>query len=702
MVAKKLGLKSWHELITDDELTRLGLEPSAPLESPDGIVSVVKKLRSLHQLPAPVSDFTGRKGEIEQLVGRLRDGCGVTAICGMGGVGKTTLAKKVAEAVKDRYPDAQLFLDLRGMSDQPMTAVEAMARVVGAFHPDAGKLPDTEDELKPVYLSVLDGRRTLLVLDNAKDEKQVEPLLVAHAHAGFLVTSRIVLALDEVDEDGLVLLDALPAPDAEALLRGIVKDKGTDDELRAVAELCGRLPLALRVAGVFLHLHPTWSVQRYIEALTDENTRLERLGRKPGQRDVEPVLALSARQLVAEDTELAKYWQMLSIFPGTFVDLAAKSVCGFEAADEDLWYFTGPLAKLLNRSLIQTGENARRYELHDLLRPIARHVFRYAPDAEADNATRDRLTEAMTRFAEWMYAWMSALDVGSEVGWDTSDRWPGIWAMFKLLRKKNNTQDLIRIGFLRSEHLYGIYRLELHNIRTAYDWVFEHRQDNEMLADLCRKYAALEGSGAFDMLYTPDVRTKWWQRALDVARENKDQRTEVHALCKLGAVHASHGSPREAIALSEQGLALARSLDDPASESLAVGNLALANRRLGYLRTAVAYHERQLHLARERRDRKAEAQALGGLALACAETEEKSRAIDLCQDYLKLIREGGNAYDESHALFQIALVLALCDLTERAISLAESALSTMEQFGDPTADVVRRRLARWRKGGSSS
>jgi hypothetical protein len=127
------------------------------------------------------------------------------------------LAVKVAHAVKDHFPDAQLVLDLQGTADRPVTPADAMARVIRDFHPDAAKLPDDPDELVLNYRSVLAGKRALVVLDNAKDEEQVRLLVTAPQPAGFIVTSRNALGLDGVES---IRLDVLPMDEAVTLLRG--------------------------------------------------------------------------------------------------------------------------------------------------------------------------------------------------------------------------------------------------------------------------------------------------------------------------------------------------------------------------------------------------------------------------------------------------------------------------------------------------
>jgi hypothetical protein len=133
-------------------------------------------LSALHQLPAPPRDFTGRREEIEELLREMENGVTISGLRRLGGVGKTALAFKLADIVKDRYADAQFYLDLKGVSERPLTPADAMAHVCRAYHPEA-KLPDQESELSAIYNSVLHGKRALLLMDNAKDRGQVEPLI---------------------------------------------------------------------------------------------------------------------------------------------------------------------------------------------------------------------------------------------------------------------------------------------------------------------------------------------------------------------------------------------------------------------------------------------------------------------------------------------------------------------------------------------
>jgi hypothetical protein len=325
----------------------------------------------LFQLPGLLSDFVGRAKEVSELMSRLRgDGgrVGLSALKGMGGVGKTTLAVHVAHQVKDRFPDAQLFLDLQGVAERPVTAVEAMARFIRDFHREVPKLPETESELLPIYRSTLRGKRALIVLDNAADESQVKNL-IAGDMTGFIITSRRALALDGVIS---VELDVLSPEKSLELLRGIVgAKKGTDDELRRVAELCGHLPLALRVAGDFLRLKVGWTVAQYIAALNEERHRWLKVGTDP-QKDVEAVLKLSSAQLVRDDVDLATRWHFLADWPADFGADAAAAAWDMESDEHTV---REDLSTLVDRSLVLFDQKSSRYRLHDLMKPIAAGLF---------------------------------------------------------------------------------------------------------------------------------------------------------------------------------------------------------------------------------------------------------------------------------------------------------------------------------------
>ena len=174
-IARELHLDHWHVLLSDAERVRIGLasddsvpEKSAPLAAKQVAAQPTAPLSPfLFQLPSVLPDFTGRKAQVQELAARLRGQggkIGLSALRGMGGIGKTSLAVRVAHEVEAEFPDARLFLEMRGTADgekeSPVSAVEAMTRpIIHAFRPAEGALSDDEAELASVYRSVLVGKR---------------------------------------------------------------------------------------------------------------------------------------------------------------------------------------------------------------------------------------------------------------------------------------------------------------------------------------------------------------------------------------------------------------------------------------------------------------------------------------------------------------------------------------------------------------
>lgn len=335
------------------------------------------KALSLHQLPSPPADFTGREAELAELGAALETGSAtIFGLRGMGGVGKTVLALKLAEELAPCYPDAQFYLDLKGTNPQPLTSADAMAHVICAYHPTA-RLPESEAELSGLYRTVLHDQRAILLMDNAADRAQMEPL-TPPAGCMLLVTSRRHFTLPGLQA---VNLDALPLADARALLLKIAPRIGEGCE-NEIAELCGGLPLALRLAGSALAEREDLSPDQYLERLRDEQARLGL---------VEASFSLSY-DLLSE--ELRHLWSLLSVFPGTFDRIAAATVWGveFDPAQDRL-------SELVRDSLVEWDQESKRHCLHDLARLFAASCLE-----EADR------TDGQRRYAEYYAIVLDAAD----------------------------------------------------------------------------------------------------------------------------------------------------------------------------------------------------------------------------------------------------------------------------------------------------
>lgn len=348
----------------------------------------------LHQLPAIRTDFVGRTDEIRWLVEALQPGCAAT-VCGLGGAGKTELAFVVGDRIRERYPDAQVVVNMGGTSEQPITSAEAMTRVIQAFDPNM-PLPDDPTRVERSYRKLLSDKRVLIILDDAFSAEQILSLLPSEPWALIVTSRRRIVLPNQLCVD----LDALSPSEACTLLSAHTqRPNELPTQLEYIGELCGRLPLALEVAGSFLAVHIDWTLEEYITRLSDEHTRLAQL--KQDNRNVEATLELSYVNLLHENSSWASKWLALSVFQASFDLEAAAAV--WKVPSEDPLAVREVLSALLERSLIQFDQNTKTYRLHILIRLFA---YNHLDEAERISAhisageyyktrTTDRLSAAL-------------------------------------------------------------------------------------------------------------------------------------------------------------------------------------------------------------------------------------------------------------------------------------------------------------------
>ncbi|TCC35576.1 ATP-binding protein [Kribbella speibonae] len=341
------------------------------------------------QLPDDLQDFSGRDQQVDNveklfLSGESRQGVVViSALAGMGGIGKTALGVHVAHRVADQFPDGQLYLNLRGFGPgEPMTAAEALGRLLGSLGVQVGDSPSSVDEIAARYRSVLAGRRMLVFLDNAATASQVLPLLPGTSTCAVLITGR--RALTNLPGAAHLALDALPESEALSLLAQVVGDERTASDpvnARAVVRLCGGLPLALRIAGARLAAQPSWSVEYFAQRLETNRRRLDELAL--GDLDVRTSIELSLTAATEQDAAAKEVFGLLGVHEGSGFDLkvAARLADRPEAELEPL------LEHLVDLHLLESPA-PRRYQFHDLVRAYAGEL----PTTEADRlAARDRV-----------------------------------------------------------------------------------------------------------------------------------------------------------------------------------------------------------------------------------------------------------------------------------------------------------------------
>jgi DNA-binding SARP family transcriptional activator len=364
-------LRQLHRQILNADPALVGSGPAAHASAPAAPVP--------QELPGDVAAFTGRAAELAELdriLLRPNDKAGdakataavISAVSGTAGVGKTALAVHWAHHAAERFPDGQLYVNLRGYDPgQPMPATDALAAFLRSLGVPGQDIPPQETERSARYRSLLAGRQMLIVLDNASTVEQVRPLLPGHPDCAVVVTSRDSLA-GLVARDGAVRLDldTLTLTDAVALLHELIGGRVDAEPVAAVtlAGQCARLPLALRVAAELAAVRPGEPLANLVTELRDQRRRLDLLdaGGDPAT-SVRAVFSWSYQQLGAE---AARMFRLLGLHPGPDISVPAAASLAAQA-EPDARRLLGELA----HAHLIAEHVPGRYAFHDLLRPYA-------------------------------------------------------------------------------------------------------------------------------------------------------------------------------------------------------------------------------------------------------------------------------------------------------------------------------------------
>ncbi|MEU7864461.1 BTAD domain-containing putative transcriptional regulator [Nonomuraea sp. NPDC049141] len=344
------------------------------------------------QMPSAVPDFTGRVDEVASVRGVLLSGSSspICVISGLGGSGKSALAVQVAHLLQRHYPDGQLYVELRGTSETPVSPMEVLGRVLRQL----GVVPaDTLEARIADYRSVLAGQRVLIVLDDARAEHQVRPLLPGSPGSGVLITSRNRLA--GLAGMALIELDVLTPGESLVLLGRVAGPERIKAEPEAAVRIvhqCGRLPLAIRIAGARLAARRAWPVTLLANRLHDERRRLDELA--IGDQEIRASVGLGFRMLDEQDKRALRLlgWMGLPNFPAW---VAAALLDVVPEAGEQV------LERLVDAHLMEVEGVDRvgqvRYRLHDLVRLFARE------QAESQEASPARDAAVIRVLSRWLW-----------------------------------------------------------------------------------------------------------------------------------------------------------------------------------------------------------------------------------------------------------------------------------------------------------
>ncbi|MEU9736029.1 BTAD domain-containing putative transcriptional regulator [Streptomyces sp. NPDC048002] len=719
LLAAELGidpgapLKDLHERILAADAS-LDLEPPARPEPPaEAIPPVPVTAARPAQLPADLPVFVGRHAELDRIRALLPEHGGppgtvvISAIGGMGGIGKTTLAVRWAHEIADRFPDGQLYINLRGFD--PTGSIVPPESAIGVFLGALGvppmSIPAGLDALTALYRSMLAQRRVLIVLDNARDAGQVRPLLPGSPGCLVIVTSRNQLTGLVVGEGAHPLtLDQLTSEEARELLArrlGGARVAAEPDAADEILRQCARLPLALAIVAAHAAAHAGFPLSAIAEELADSHGSLDAFaGGDDITTDLRAVFSWSYKALSAP---AARLFRLLGLHPGPDISApAAAGLTGLPVRE------TAALLVELTRAHLLTEHFPGRYTLHDLLRVYAVERVR----AEEDPQERDRAVE---RLLAWF---LHTADAAYPHLTPTRKRIP-----------LGPPPDLCRpLEFATYDEALNWCETELPNLVCAV-----REAAGSGFPDLAWRLPAV----LWGFFYLRSHLHEWLSSArtgLSAARAAGDRRGEAQALADTGAALRSNGRLDEAIELYHQAMAAHREIGDVHGRAAAVSNLGDAYLQAGRLDKAVEYTRRGLALDRaldsawgvgialtnlgdtyQRLGRYDEALDCLGEALTVLRASDNHwvtgvaldilgtvdhrlhrlhEAVDHYDQALEAHRKVGNRWGEGHTLSNLGDVQLAAGEPEAARTSWRRALAILAEFDHPDAEKVRERLGR--------
>lgn len=626
----------------------------------------------VHALPHDVEDFTGRDKELVDLLDAARDPDGTTmvivAIDGMAGVGKTALAVHTAHRLAERYPDAQLFIDLHAHTadrqpTDPAVALGTLLRSVGV----AGeRIPAGLEERAGLWRAELAGRKALLILDNVASAAQVRSLLPGSAGCLALITSR--RRLTDLDSARTLSLDVLPHWQAVAFFTKVLGDEPPEREaIGEVVGLCGHLPLAIRIAAARLRSRPVWTVGLLVERLRAGQRRLSEL--VTGDRSVASALHLSYRHLTASQQRL---FRLLGLHPGADFDVYPAAVLtGMGLAETERL-----LEELVDLHLLHQSE-AGRYRMHDLVRAFASGL-----SADIDSASCRR--ESLTRLQDsYLHTAAQAMDIvapGDEhasapvevlapilssypqaMGWLERER-ANLVATATSTAGAHSSElstTLLRYLDLRGYHDDALV-LHSHAYATARG-CGDVESECQALGNLGTAYERLGSYGEAEAHH---------RKALDLARSADALPLEGRTHNNLGNVYLAVADHQNALVHYRQALDIAVRTGNRIGQCRSANNLGIVHERLGHYDEAAAHHKDSLTLAEEINDQAGRGYALHSLGFVYRRLDRHDTALDHFQQALTLARDSGNRSLEGYTTLGLGLVLAdLSRFTESAANL---------------------------------
>jgi len=667
------------------------------------------------QLPLGVAAFTGRARELARLDGLLAapDGNGaspprpaavvISAISGTAGIGKTALAVHWAHRVAARFPDGQLYVNLRGFdpSGSVLDPAEVVHGFLDALGAPAERIPEGLDAQAALYRSLLAGKRVLVVLDNARDADQVRPLLPGTPGCLVVVTSRNQLTGLVANEGAHSLtLGLLSTVEARALVArrlGADRAAAEPDAVDEIVARCARLPLALAIACARAGTRPDFPLATLAAELRGRTRRLDALnGGDPGT-DVRAVFSWSYQALRGD---AARLFRLLGLHPGPdLTAAAAASLAGIPPRQ------ARTLLTELTSARLLVEHTPGRYAFHDLLRAYATEQAHAHDGADVRRAAVHRTLDhylhtaheaALLLRPHWDPVALAPPQAGvvperldgrdRALAWFTAEHrvllaaveeaatsfeahtWRLAWVL---------TPFLLLRGYWSEQ--VALQRTALEAARGAGDRVGQA--------------SALQGLGLGEYQSGHrDEADAHLRDALRLYTDLGDPNGQAHAHTCLAGVAELQGRPSELLLHARQALALFRAAGKLFWQANALNGVGISHAQLGDYRQAVAYSTQALTLMQQLGDREGQAATSESLGAALRGRGDHARAADCYQHAVELYRVLGDRYFEADTLASLGDTHHAAGHPDQARGAWRQALGILDQLGHPDAERLRGKL----------
>jgi DNA-binding SARP family transcriptional activator/tetratricopeptide (TPR) repeat protein len=643
----------YHQILTGDPaLEASTVSRDLPRASGTGVSAAVP-----HQLPTSPSAFTGRErelAELDALVDPAPGTSGTAAVSGSAGVGKSALAVYWAHRTADRFPDGQLYVDLRGFDPDGtvVSPAEAVRGFLDAFGVPAQRVPIGLAAQIALYRSLVAGRRVLVVLDNARDGAQVRHLLPGAGTCATVVTSRNELSgLIAIDGARAVTLDLFTGSEARRFLARRLGPDRVANEPAAVDEIvarCARLPLALAVVAARAATHRGFSLADVVAELRAAGSSLDPFDGGEPAADVRAVFSWSYRALTPA---AARMFRLIGQHPEPELSAPAAASLSFLSMTAARRLLTE-----LARAHLISERSPGRYVMHDLLQAYA------AERAEAEELAADRRAAAKRLLDHYLHTAYAA------------DR-----VLYPHRDPIVLTEPVPGAGpepFDDRAEAMAWLRTERQTLHTLVDWASRTGFDRHtwQLAWSLTSFFNLRG-------YWHD-QARVQSTALAAARRIGDDPAQAHVHRNLGRAHTQLGELDQARLHLAQALDLFIAVGDRANQAQTNVNIARVLEQQGRDIEALHHDQRSLDLYRDVGHLPGQARALNNIAWMLARLGDHDEARALCRQALRLNEDIGNRHGAATNWQSLGYIDRAAGAYREAIAGCQRALDLFHEVGD--------------------